>query len=443
MAYLLYILIINIFHKLLIKPEDNLNCNDKYTDCFNCSSCGDETSNICTCNWDKNTKICKIGSTFPQSENIGEYFASCTDDNSLAITKKYCGKKELELDANNEIKINIPKNDGFYGTNNLYCEYIFTALDKKDIFYSIKYDFLSMEINYVFLYLIITFNDKESISGYLSSTQIKKEFEDLKEIKLQIYFNKGLTSLPFSFKIKREGNKTKAILYITIGLIITSCLLCALIIYCLSKKISENARLRQRTLLELAMARQRGNYNVDEQASSGASEADIEEENKKKIEILLKTILAPKRFNKNDGIKDGNTCTICIEEFKEKKSKVSITPCQHVFHYKCLSNWLIQNVINPKCPNCNHNFLLDVDNKKIENVQTIEVVKRNNDIPNIETQDNYITHNNLDTNENRLITRNNVRSRSRASNSRQNNNHNIIVNGGNNNEIQEIVIENI
>ena len=71
-----------------------------------------------------------------------------------------------------------------------------------------------------------------------------------------------------------------------------------------------------------------------------------------KIEKLLKSTLLPIKYYKYLGAKNGNSsslCTICIEEFKEGKSKVSFTPCQHVFHYKCLKDWLMKNVLNPKC----------------------------------------------------------------------------------------------
>ena len=88
----------------------------------------------------------------------------------------------------------------------------------------------------MYIYLSITYNDETSTSGYLSQKEIKREFDNIKEVKLLLYFSKGLNSLPFSFTIKKNGDKAKIALYITIGLIILACLLCALIIYCLSKK---------------------------------------------------------------------------------------------------------------------------------------------------------------------------------------------------------------
>ena len=136
-------------------------------------------------------------------------------------------------------------------------------------------------------------------------------------------------------------------------------------IYCLSKKISENARLRQRALFEIAMAHQNGEENDDDEEEE---QKRIETENQLKIKFALKHSLKPKKFMKKYGVKDGNTCTICIEDFKENKSRVSITPCKHVFHYQCLSNWMVKNVMNPKCPNCNFNLIQDVKDSDIKDM---------------------------------------------------------------------------
>ena len=164
------------------------------------------------------------------------------------------------------------------------------------------------------------------------------------------------------------------------------------------------------------------------------SEIEVEEDNKKKIQILLNTTLAAKKFIKKYGVKDGYTCTICIEDFIENKSKVSITPCKHVFHYKCLTNWLVQNFKNPKCPNCNYNLVSDIDNKN-GGIQTINVAR--NHIHGLETQNN---NNNLNTNEIRLITRNVNRSRSRFNNqNNQKTTQNRVQNGGN---IDSVEIQN-
>ena len=434
-----------IFLNLLILAKTDLNCYTEYNDCFNCSVCGDDSSTTCNCNWDTDSKICRSGIPKSLEYQFFDYFDSCTDSNSIEIIQKYCGNTVLELNDKNEIIIDIPKNGEFYGTKKLYCEYIYKPPDNSDKYYTINYEVSSNNMNYIYIFLDISFYDQTPITGYLSHKNMKRDFNNIKELKLLVYFSKGLTSVPFNFKITGVSDIAKSALYITICVIILACLLCGIAIYCLSKKITKNTRLRQRDLIILALARQRENHRTEEGASSGSSEVDIEEENRKKIDILFKTTLAPKKFNKKYGIKDGNTCTICIEDFNEKKSKVSITPCKHVFHYKCLSNWLVQNAVNPKCPNCNYNLLQDFDKKKKDELQVIDVERKNNQ--NLNTGRNITNNNNqnLNSNENRLITinANNRSSRRRiTTNNSQNHNHNLVENGGNLNEIEEIDIQN-
>ena len=82
-------------------------------------------------------------------------------------------------------------------------------------------------------------------------------------------FERNFGKVPFTFKLTKK-TKSDLILIITIGIIILACLLCAILVYFVSKKISKNARLRQRYLIELAMARQNG-----ERASSNGEEVHI------------------------------------------------------------------------------------------------------------------------------------------------------------------------
>ena len=432
-------IIATIFLNLLIVITNEIECNTAYRECFNCSICGEETT--CNCHWDPTLKQCDPGDNISLSDPFYNYFTSCTDSNSVVITKKYCGKTTLEFDEDDEINIIMPNNNGIFGTNTLFCEYTYTESEEKNNYYVIKYnDEDERNIDKIYIYLYLSFKDETITEGYLSRKSIKKEFDNVKEIKVFIYFSQGLSSLPFKLTIIRIGDKAKIALYLAIGFIILACLLCALIIYYLSKKISHNTRMRQRALIQIAMERQRGRpQSGDDLAFSNSP--DIEEENRKKIEILLKTSLAAKKYTKVSGEKEASTCTICIEKFKEKKSKVSITPCKHIFHYKCLSNWLIKNVINPKCPNCNYNLVKDFDNQKIEEIQTINVARRDNE--NNEGGEINIreVNENLNTND-YLVTRN-------MSNRHRNNrislgpfNPSTIESRENNNVIQEVDIQN-
>ena len=452
-------LITNIFLNLITITNEQDDCS--YNDCFNCLGCSTYSQNKCNCYWSG-------GSCTSGSERTISYLyfsSSCIDDNSKEIADKYCGPSTWELNDDNKIEFSMPSVSGYYARRTLFCEYTFTPSDDKNVYYTIEYNVFSSEINFVDLFLSIKYSD-DSIMGYLSKNKVSRDFENIKEIKLMVTFKNSFSSLPFSFSIEKKES-SKLLLYITITIIILACFLCALFIYFISKKISQNARLRQRALIQLAMASQRGDYYT-ENASSGSGEVDPEEENRKKIEILLKTSLAKKIYTKNLGLKDGNTCTICIEDFKEKRSRVSITPCKHIFHYKCLSNWLINNSMNPKCPNCNYNLLKDF-NKQVGN-EILNINNNNDNNNNVATTEGQNlqqpiasneNNNNLNSNENindtRMIRRrqhnrnnNSNNNNNNNNNNRNNNNGNFLVNqntnqngGDNNNAVEEIVIHNV
>jgi len=452
MNFLFLTLISNIILNLITLTNETGLC--QYDECFNCLGCSSETGNNCNCYWTDG--IC-TWSGISRTISYLYFSASCIDDSSKLIAKKYCGESTWELNDDNKIEFSMPLVDGFYGKKVVYCEFTFTPSDDKNAYYTIEYDVLSSQINNVDIFLSIKYSD-DSIMGYLSKNHISRDFDNIKEMKLMVTFKDKFSSLPFTFSIKKN-NASKLLLYITIAIIILACLLCALFIYFISKKISQNARLRQRALLQLAMATQRGDYNSDN-VSSGSGEVDPEEENRKKIEILLKTTLAKKIYSKNLGLKDGNTCTICIEDFKDKRSRVSVTPCKHIFHFRCLSNWLINNSINPKCPNCNYNLLKDF-NKQVNNEVLNMNANNNNNIvttqeQNLQQPTNINENNILDSNENmndtRVIRRRQPNRMVNNYSNNNNNNRNIRVNqnansnqncGGNNNEIQEIEIHNV
>ena len=47
------------------------------------------------------------------------------------------------------------------------------------------------------------------------------------------------------------------------------------------------------------------------------------------------------------------SCAICQEDFKNKEN-LKITPCEHIFHPKCISTWLEKECTRPTCPSCRH-----------------------------------------------------------------------------------------
>ena len=61
--------------------------------------------------------------------------------------------------------------------------------------------------------------------------------------------------------------------------------------------------------------------------------------------------LGPKKCKK-EYEKYNIECSICLEKFKDEIDMISITPCFHLFHNKCLSGYFKKNK-KAKCPNCN------------------------------------------------------------------------------------------
>ena len=468
------ILIINLF-ELIINQSI---CN--YNDCFNCSLCGIEKK--CDCDWSPNSRSCKKDKEKSPFNYNFDYFFSCYDEESLRIQKNYCGNTYIKFNEENIAYINLIENDGSYAAQNLYCEYIYDELvpDLK-FYYNLKINISPLLIEYMKLYITITYIDNKNDQKSITQNSFEEEYKKVKKIKIQIYFENELYKEPLSIKITKIEEKKNYNLYISISVIIFTAIICVIIIIFVSRKAAENARRRQEIYLQMARENQRRraeqfnrlhpSSSVDP-SSSSESEISIIEINTQKIEKLLKSTLLPIKYYKYLGVKNGNPsslCTICIEEFKEGKSKVSFTPCQHVFHHKCLKDWLMKNVLNPKCPNCNYN-LLEEKNELIKSQGVYDIpefpsnVRRSNDrrVTNIQEREPYDNHNNsinmeangLDTGENRFINRNEshknqnncIRSVSininKNSNSVKNNNKDE-KKSDKEEEIDEVVIENI
>ena len=423
----LYIIIINLFQ--LIKNQSL--CD--YNDCFNCSLCGTNKEE-CNCNWNTFTSNCQNSETKSSFNYNYEYFSNCKDTISLKLQRKYCGNQIITFNEQNISYINLIENDDYYGLQNLYCEYIYDQLfESSNINYNILITISPFFLDDIKIYLTIIYKDNKIHKTPITEQSFNNDYKNPKTIKIQIYLENQFPREPLSIKITRTEKNKNYKLYIAIGIILLACLMCGLIIFCVSRKAAQNARKRQELFLQLAIENQRRReeqlnripiLSSRDPSSSSETEDNLKEINTFKINELLKTTLAPTKYNKLLGDKHGNpssVCTICIEEFKEGKSKVSITTCQHVFHFKCLSNWLRQNVLNPKCPNCNYNLLQE---KKIEvgcsqafydiPEMTINVMRSNDrratNLERIETFNNHnnsinMEENGLETGENRFLNR--------------------------------------
>ena len=94
-----------------------------------------------------------------------------------------------------------------------------------------------------------------------------------------------------------------------------------------------------------------------------------EENNSKSDSLIIKYYLFQndlKWIIYNDNLKKFNeNCTICLENFILGKTKVSHTPCNHIFHFSCLRNYIFQSG-DIHCPNCKFDFFSLINEKDID-----------------------------------------------------------------------------
>jgi hypothetical protein len=121
-------------------------------------------------------------------------------------------------------------------------------------------------------------------------------------------------------------------------------------------------------------------------------------EKMKKIKQLIENDLVPQYYSKELDDKEFNGCPICLKKFRDNISKIIILPCNHIFHYKCLYDWLINNQ-HWKCPICNldltENVKLIARSNKASKDQ-INILNLNQAIPTISS--NEIISLNVNTN---------------------------------------------
>lgn len=75
---------------------------------------------------------------------------------------------------------------------------------------------------------------------------------------------------------------------------------------------------------------------------------NFNEHKKIRQNILSKLDIEPYYKSKKE-IEDA--CPICLNKI-ECNEYIRKLKCNHLFHKKCVDNWLKKNIENPSCPNC-------------------------------------------------------------------------------------------
>ena len=445
--FFLFIILL-ILLQIKISTSSHLDCN-QLNDCFNCSKC-DTGDSICNCNWSSDRGKCESSSLLIKQNDWKNYFKNCEDSLSIKKQETYCG--ELII-SKKKINLELPEINGYYGLTNLYCIYTYKS-DKSSITFfnfDIKTNKNNIKIEYA-----VYFNDGTFTYLIINNSKSKTSYNDVKYIQFFIYLGESYSESPFSIEVTMK-QYDKIVLAITIIVILFSCFCCVMVIYCFTKKFRRESNYYNdynNDNYTFPIRRNLGNFN---------SPNEQRRNNKKKIELLLKD---PKylgsKICKKEYEKYGTNCTICLEEFKVDEDKISLTPCYHVFHYKCLSNYMRKSEKNIHCPNCNQD-LLNSWSKMPENINpdTIQIYNRNhnnniiinNSRRNTRTRSRRRENNEINNNENNNIdmrredtndvntleigsiaSRRNLHDRDDINNSTENNNNNQNQNNNNNNE---------
>ena len=441
-----HFLILNLISKF--KQESICNFND--INSF-CQTCNNEENDYSQCNYKDLYCILSNGKNI---YNECKYLYSRDLRNNMD-NNIICGDKDIEFTTNNYtqnlFQIKEENKNNLNNLNFLHCDYNLKVNNLNDsstnkinitITFENKDNYNENNFNFFFFLLKNNiFNADNLITKEKFITNSKTiTLEYFQNISLYIDINIPQNFFPY-FYIKidyfnienEEGEEIEMekedmyplylTLYIAVPLLI---LLIALIIYLCCKN--------QDTGILGGEIRVIGFANLDNEIALQREENEENDksrkinENKKKLMILFKTILGAQEYTKFHNKIDCPKCTICYEDFELYNSVVSITPCQHIFHYRCLHNWLNKNIMNtPKCPNCNFDFMT-VDINKLRQKSQNNTIQR----------EGTVTENLLGSNNSKSSSSNNNITNIILNRKKKNNND-----GNNNNNLRAITISHI
>ena len=337
----------------------------KYGDaCLNtCTKCGNN-NDFSNCNY-VNIFCGNINNDIKFLRDYQSKYINYFSQNSALIN--LCGKNGIEINKKEKkqnieiLKINKEKTQSFLSTQKMNCYYEFENTYFKDTSKNITLIFEhsgNSNDNKLDFFIIIMLYPKSNSPHIFDLT--KTNFKNTKEtIDLKHYASFSLfidvapnTNIQESISISLNYIDNKKLSPIVILLIILGGLifiiLVILAISIIKSKLNKNQRTGNRNSI-------RNNHN-----NVVPTQEELEKMGKmKKIKQLIENDLVPQYYSKELDDKEFNGCPICLKKFRDKISKIIILPCNHIFHYKCLYDWLINNQ-HWKCPICNFDLTENV-----------------------------------------------------------------------------------
>ena len=343
-----------------------MNAQEVYCDseqyCSNCTYCGFNDDNYCSCNFYNNYCLEDDSTKKYFSEFIKKY-DGCISSNG---DKEYiCGSSSIILGSGESKTINFQSTN----SSNFLCYYNVQKSENNDnrMGYSVSINGNSYpEFK---LFLILYYSNKPTKTVYLTESTVSKSTVDIEEIgcqKISIYLdvedpkylnelsiivtNKGDSSSSTTpgtststSKKSSSGSKVGLIVGIIVGALALIIGIVMAVILTKKCKTKENNSTNNST------------NNVI--SNNNKQYINIVNSNKAKMDNLFKTELLPYVYRKNNVVNDNYNCTICMEDFIDNSSKVITTKCRHTFHEQCFKKLINKNIVCPKCPNCNYLFL--------------------------------------------------------------------------------------
>jgi hypothetical protein len=258
----------------------------------------------------------------------------------------YCG---MILESIVPFTIMLTKINNRFAEENLYCRWTADVPNNTEIIKLNYTRLLNSATEYLTLEIVYT-NGKT-----FSETMIPQQYiiaaSELSKINVYFTTTASEVNLPFviDFEIGDIIINNYFGLFVALGVVGFFCIVCTIFFYKCSKIIIENnRRWNERRILDSA-ALQNNNVEVNR-------DEEIKRENKEMLEKYFLTDLRPRKYDRKLN-EYGSHCTICQEDFKPNQLDVIKLFCKHIFHYKCLKDWLDLILLAPKCPNCNDQIL--------------------------------------------------------------------------------------
>ena len=348
-----------------------------------CKICG-EDKNYSNCNYynlfcDSNAGI-EYFEDFEQ--NYNDYFS---DINGL---KNICGSNVITINTKEKkqnfeiLRINNENSQQFLKNENIHCYYEFENKyykeNNKNISLIIEHKSNSNEIieKKINFFIIILLNSKTNSANIfdLNKNSLNNNIEII-ELKYYSHFSLFIDvdknekiEESITISLNYEDNKKLSPIYILL-IILGGLIFFILVIFVISiikSKLKKNQR-----------------QVVNRNNNNNPSPQELEKKIKiQKIKQLFETELVPIYYSKEHDEKGFNGCTICLKKYRDNLSKIIILPCNHIFHYKCLYDWLINNS-HWKCPICNIDLtervkLISKSNKNSEDQINVKALNINN-----------------------------------------------------------------